>query len=197
VSCLSDQIDGWCNCRRPLIKVETLRCSRNFHWLCHWLPSLARVPSGCVIMVQSAGLGMGVGRYSRPLWGVILQAILDVGQDTTQCIKSVCEVPPGAGLIVPCGVVEVFIDRRSVADMVGVASWVISAARQLYSADEGVQCWPCIVKVTELPPWEESLSPTSAEMSLSAGRSWEFPKVLCCCCFWIFCTTRVVSGCRL
>jgi len=58
------------------------------------------------------------------------------GLDTTQCVESVCEVPPGAGvlqLLVPGEAVGVIIDRRCVAD------GVISATREVFSEDAGVE----------------------------------------------------------
>jgi len=62
---------------------------------------------------------MGVGRVSGPQRGVGVLAMPDAGLDTTQHVGSVCEVPPGAGvvrLLVPSVVVGVFIDRHCVAD---------------------------------------------------------------------------------
>jgi len=47
----------------------------------------------------------------------------DARLDTTQHVESVCEVPPGAGvlqLLVPGVAVGVIIDRRCVADGVDV-----------------------------------------------------------------------------
>ena len=66
---------------------------------------------------------MGVGRFSRPLTGVGVLAVPDAGLDTMRRIKSVCEVPPGAGvlrLLVPVMAVGVFIDLSSVLDWVEV-----------------------------------------------------------------------------
>jgi len=68
---------------------------------------------------RASGLGMRVGRLSRPRRGVGVITMPDAGLDTTRCI----EVPPGAGvlrLIVPGVAVGVFIDRRCVADGVAV-----------------------------------------------------------------------------
>jgi len=68
---------------------------------------------------RASGLGMGVGRFSRPLRGVGVLAMPDAGLDTTRRVESVCKVPPGAGvlrLLVTGVAVGVFIDRRSVAD---------------------------------------------------------------------------------
>ena len=51
------------------------------------------------MIVWVSGLGMGVGRFSRPLRRVGVLAMPDVGLDRRQCIQSVCDVPPGhAGL---------------------------------------------------------------------------------------------------
>jgi len=66
---------------------------------------------------------MGVGRFSRPLRGVGVIAIPDVGLDTTRRVESIYTVPPGAGLLrllVPGMAVVVCIDHRSVADVVEV-----------------------------------------------------------------------------
>jgi len=51
------------------------------------------------MIVWAAGLGMGVGRFSRPLRGVGVLAIADAGLDTTQCIESVGEDALGAGVL--------------------------------------------------------------------------------------------------
>jgi len=100
--------------------------------------------------------------------------MLDAGLNITRHV----EVPPGAGvlrLLVPGVAVGVFIDRRCVVGGVEVTRWLISATRDLFSKDEGVQFWPWIVEGTELPPWEESLSPTGTETHLLAGGSLELP----------------------
>ena len=71
------------------------------------------------MIARASGLGIGVGRCSRPLRGVGVLAILDAGLDTTWRIGSVCEVSLGAGvlrLLIPGVAVEVFIDRRCAAD---------------------------------------------------------------------------------
>jgi len=97
----------------------------------------------------------------------------DAGLDTMRRVDSVCEVPLGAGvlwLLVPGVAVGVIIHRRCVAD------GVISATRELFSEDEGVEFWPWIVEAMELPPSEESLSPAGTEMPLLAGGSWELPE---------------------
>ena len=73
------------------------------------------------MVLQASGLGMEVGRYSRPLREVGMPAMPDAGLDTTRRVESVCEVPPGAGVLrlpLPSAAVGVFIDCRCVADMV-------------------------------------------------------------------------------
>jgi len=174
-------------------------CSCNSHFLCLWFFSVARVRSGFAMSAWASGLGMREGRFSRPQRGVGVITMPDAGLDTTRRV----EVPPGAGLLrllVPGVAVGVFIDHRCVAAGVEVTGWLKYATRELFSKDEGVEFWPWIVQGTELPPWEDSLSPTGTEMSLSAGGSWEFPKGPRFCWFWrlgrlrTFCTTGVVSG---
>ena len=62
--------------------------------------------------------------------------MLDVGLDTTQRVESVYEVPLGAGVLrlrVPGVAVGVIIDQHCVAD------GVISATRELFSKDDGVE----------------------------------------------------------
>jgi hypothetical protein len=69
-------------------------------------------------------------------------AIPDAGLDTTRHVESVCMVPLGAGLlrlVVPGVAVAVIIDSRCVADGVEVTRCVISATRELFSEDEGVE----------------------------------------------------------
>jgi len=51
------------------------------------------------MIVRASGLGMGVGRLSRPLGGVGELAMPDAGLDTTRHIGSVCVVPLGAGML--------------------------------------------------------------------------------------------------
>jgi len=172
-------------------------CCCNCHFLCLWFLSVARILSGFVMVAQAAGLKMGVGRISRPWRGVWLLAMPEARLDTTRPIESVCEVPPGAGvlwLLVPSMAGVVIIDRRCVAKGVEVTHWVISGTPELFREVEGVEFWPGIVEATELPPWEESLSPDSAETHLLAEGRWEFPESLRFCCFWIIRTTGVVSG---
>ena len=67
------------------------------------------------MIARASGLGMGVGRLTRPLRGVGVLAMPDGGLDTTQHVDSVCEVLQGAGvllLLVPGMAVGVIIDRR-------------------------------------------------------------------------------------
>jgi len=88
------------------------------------------------MIVRASGLGMVVGRFSRPLRGVGVLAMPDAGLDTTRHGDSVCEFPLGAGvlrLLVPSVADGVIIDRRCVAD------GVITATRELFSDDEGVE----------------------------------------------------------
>jgi len=64
---------------------------------------------------RASGLGMGVGRLSRPLRGVGVIAMPNAGLDTTQRV----EVPLGGGVLrlLETGVaVGVFLDRGCVAD---------------------------------------------------------------------------------
>jgi hypothetical protein len=51
------------------------------------------------MIALASGLGMGIGRFSRPQRGVGVLAMLDVGQDTTRSIESVCKAPPGSGML--------------------------------------------------------------------------------------------------
>jgi len=94
------------------------------------------------MIARASGFGMGVGRFSRPLRGVGVLAMPDAGLDTTRHVESVCVIPLGAGvlrLLVPGVAVGVIIDRRCVADRVEVTRSVISATRELFSEDEGVE----------------------------------------------------------
>jgi len=71
------------------------------------------------MIAWASGLGMRVGRFSRPLRGVGVIAMPNAGLDTTRRVA----VPPGAGvlrLLVTGMAVGVFIDRRCVADGVEV-----------------------------------------------------------------------------
>jgi len=75
------------------------------------------------MITRASGFGMGVSRFSRPLRGVGLLAMMDAELDTMQHVGSVCIVPLGAGvlqLLVPAVVVGVIIDGRCVADGVEV-----------------------------------------------------------------------------
>jgi len=51
------------------------------------------------MVARASGLGMGVGRVSRPRRGVGVLAMPDARLDTTRRFESVCEVPPGAGVL--------------------------------------------------------------------------------------------------
>ena len=75
------------------------------------------------MIARAPGFGMGVGRFSRLLRGVGVQAMPDAGLDTTRRVESVSVIPLGAGvlrLLVPGVAVGVIIDRRCVADGVEV-----------------------------------------------------------------------------
>jgi hypothetical protein len=75
------------------------------------------------MIARASGFGMGVGRFSRPLSTVGVQAMPDTGLDTTRLVESVCMVPLVAGvlqLFVPGLAVGVIIDRRCIADGVEV-----------------------------------------------------------------------------
>jgi len=90
------------------------------------------------MILRASGLAMGVDRFTRPLGGVEVRAMPNVGLDMMRRI----EVPPDAGvlrLLVTGVAVGVFIDRRCVADGVEVMCWVISAIRELFSEDEGME----------------------------------------------------------
>jgi len=189
----------WPNRWMPRLSETTDRgvyttCVSNCHCLCLWFRSVARVRSGFVMMAGVSGSGMGVGRFSRPLRGVGVLAMPDAGLDTTWHGDSVCEDPLAAGvlrLLVPGVAVGVIIDCRWVAD------GVISATRELFSEDKGVEFWPWIVEATELPPWEGSLSPAGTETRLSVGGSWDCPEGQRFCWFWqlrTFRTTGDVTG---
>ena len=88
------------------------------------------------MIVRTSGLWIGVGSLSRQLRGVGVLAMPDAGLDTTRLVGSVCDVPLGAGvlrLLVSGVAVGEIIDRHCVAD------GVISATRELFSDDEGVE----------------------------------------------------------
>jgi len=108
-------------------------CGCNFH--CCWLRLLAvtRIRSGFVIIARASGLEIRVSRFSRPLQGVGVLALLDAGLDTMQQVESVFEVPQCA--VVPGVAVGVCIDRRCIADDVEVTRSVISGMRELSSED--------------------------------------------------------------
>jgi len=159
-------------------------CSCNCQCLCLWFVSVARVRSGLVLITRASGFGMGVGRFPRPLRGVGVLAMPGVGLDTIQQFESVCMVLLRAALLRLLGpgvAVEVIIDRGCVVDGVEVTCWVISAMRELFNEDQGVEFWPWIVEGTELPLGEKSLSPAGTETGLFADGSWEFPEGLRFC----------------
>jgi hypothetical protein len=94
------------------------------------------------MIARASGFGMGAGWFSRPLRAVGVLAMPDAGLDTTRRVESVCMVPLGAGvlrLLVPGVAVGVIIVSRCVADGVEVTLCVISATRELFSEDEGVE----------------------------------------------------------
>jgi len=71
------------------------------------------------MIARASGVGMGVGRYSRPRGGVGVITMPDAGVNTTRRVED----PPGAGVIrvlVPSLAVGICIDRRCVADGVEV-----------------------------------------------------------------------------
>ena len=71
------------------------------------------------MIARASGLGMGVGRFSRPRRGVGVITMPDAGLETMRRI----EVPPGAvvlRLLVPGVAGGVFIDCRCVAHGVEV-----------------------------------------------------------------------------
>jgi len=51
------------------------------------------------MVVQAYGLGVGVGRFSRPRRRVGVLAMPDARLETTRLVESFCEVPPGAGVL--------------------------------------------------------------------------------------------------
>jgi len=66
----------------------------------------------------------------------------DTGQNTMRNVESLCEDPPGAGvrrLLVPGVAVGVFIEGCCAVDGVEVTCSMISATRELFSKDEGVE----------------------------------------------------------
>jgi hypothetical protein len=90
------------------------------------------------MIAQATGSGMGVGRFSRCLRGVGVITMPDAGLDKTLRI----EVPPGAGVLTlytPRVAVGVYIDHRCVVDGVEFKRRLISAMRELFREDEGVE----------------------------------------------------------
>jgi hypothetical protein len=75
------------------------------------------------MLSRDSGLGMGVGKFTRPLGGVGVLAMPDVGLDTMRRVETVCKAPPGVcvlRLLVPSLAVGVCIDFRCVAGGVEV-----------------------------------------------------------------------------
>ena len=75
------------------------------------------------MIARASGLGMGVGRLSRPLRGVGVLAMPDAGLVTIQPVGSAYDVTRSAGvlrLLVPGVAVGIFIDSRCLADGVEV-----------------------------------------------------------------------------
>jgi hypothetical protein len=75
------------------------------------------------MVVRASGFGIGVLRFSRPLRGVGVQAMLDGRLDTMQHIESVCEVLPSADVLqlLRAGMeVAVIIERHCVVDVVAI-----------------------------------------------------------------------------
>jgi hypothetical protein len=81
---------------------------------------------------------MAVGRSSKLLRGVGVIAMLNAGLDTMQHV----EVPQVGGvvhLLVTGVLLGVFIDRLCVAGGVEVTHWLISAQREVFSENEGME----------------------------------------------------------
>ena len=112
------------------------------------------------------------------------------GSTGSWCVMATC-TRHGVVVTIICG---------CVADRLDVTSWVISAMRQLFREDEGVEFWPSIVEGMKVPPREEFLSPACTETHLSAGGRREFAGGRCGCQSWrlarfrTFCTTAVLPG---
>jgi hypothetical protein len=95
------------------------------------------------MIARAPGLGVGVGRVSRPLRGVGVLEMPDAGLDTSRRVQTVCMVQLGAGLLrllVPGVAVGVIIDRHCVPDVGKASHCAISSTRELFSEDEGVEC---------------------------------------------------------
>jgi len=115
-------------------------CSCNYHSLCIWFFSEARIHSGLVIIGWAAGFRMGVARLSWRLRGVGVVPMVDAALHTTRRVNSFCEVPPGDGVLrlhVPRVAVGIFVHGRCIADTVEVPHWVVSAMWELFSEDGG------------------------------------------------------------
>ena len=73
------------------------------------------------MVARVSGLGIGIGRFSRPWGGVGVLPTPNARLDTMRHVESGCEVPPSAGglrLLVPSMAVGVIIDLRCVLDRV-------------------------------------------------------------------------------
>jgi len=51
------------------------------------------------MIARASGLGMRVGRFSRPLRGVGVLSMPDAGRDSTRRVDSVCEILLVAGVL--------------------------------------------------------------------------------------------------
>jgi len=130
-------------------------CGCSCPCLCLWFLSVAHVCSGFVMIAQASCIEMGVNRLSRPLRVVGKLPMLDARPNTMQRVESVSVVLPGAGLlqlVVPSIAVGVRIDHCCVPDGVEATYWLISAIRELFTEDEGMEFWPWFVAAMELPP---------------------------------------------
>ena len=100
---------------QPVVAIATASVSDSI--------SVTRVVSGFVMVARASALWIGVGRCSRPRRGVGVVAMLDARLDTTRPFESVCDVPPGAGVLrvlVSGMAVGVTIDCCCVVDWVTV-----------------------------------------------------------------------------
>jgi len=177
-------------------------CCCNCHCLSLWFHVDARVGSGFVMIAQASVSAMGVFRFTWLRRGVGVLEMPDAGMDTAQRIESVYEVTTWAGglrLLVPGVAVEVFIHHRCVADGMEAMRWIISATRELFNEDVGLDLWSWIVPATEFPLWVESLLPAGPETGFIAWGCGELTEGQQFCWFWRFArlralhTTRVMS----
>jgi hypothetical protein len=94
------------------------------------------------MIARTSGFGMGLGSFSRPLKREGVLRMPDARLDTMGHVESLCVIPLGAGVLRLLGLgvaVGEIIDHRCVADRVEVTHCVISATRELFSEDEGVE----------------------------------------------------------